>query len=144
MPKPGLPSEMTAGSFYCFVAFASGTKVFTAKKDWIASWVALLAMTDNAPAALLQKTLRIDVDLELEIALGLWACRKPLPQILRQIDAPGGFYQKPETIAALDHRKRGFGGPQHLDPWIDRRDRGQPARIALRSGSIARGNDQAG
>src|SRR5258705_12555861 len=91
-----------------------------------------------------QPASRVDVDLELQIALGLWRGGKPLAQILRQIDAARGFYQKPETITALDHRERSFGGAQHLDPLVDRRDRGQPARIALPGGSIAPGNDQAG
>ena len=90
-----------------------------------------------------QEALWIDVDLELEIAFSLWAGGKPLPQILRQIDAARRLHQQTETIAALDHRERGFGGSQHLDPLVDRRDRGQPARKAFRGGSIACGDDQA-
>src|SRR5260221_14555702 len=91
-----------------------------------------------------KKVLRIDVDLELEIAFGLWAGGKPLPQILRQIDAARRLHQQTEAIAALDHRKRGFSGSQHLDPLVDRRNRAQPARKAFRGGSIACGDDQAG
>src|SRR6266403_371577 len=84
------------------------------------------------------------IDLELEIAFGLRAGGKPLAQILRQIDAARRLHQQAEPIAALDHRKRGFGGSQHLDPLVDRRDRGQPARKAFRGGPIARRDDQAG
>ena len=40
-------------------------------------------MTDS------QKALRIDVDLEFQIALCLWSGIEPLAQIFRQIDAAG-------------------------------------------------------
>src|ERR1700686_5693472 len=90
-----------------------------------------------------QKALRIDIDLELEIALGLRAGREPFAQIFRQIDAARRFYQQPETIAALDHRKRGFRRSQYLDPRVDRRDRSKPARETLRRGPVARRDDQA-
>src|SRR5258705_1664669 len=85
-----------------------------------------------------QEALRIDVDLELEIAFGLRAGGKPLAQILRQIDAARRLHQQAEPIAALDHRKRGFGGSQHLDPLVDLRDRGQPSRKTFRDGPVSR------
>src|SRR5260370_16479877 len=91
-----------------------------------------------------QEALRIDVDLELEIAFGLWAGGKPFPQILRQIDAARRLHQQTEAIAALDHRKRGFGGAQPLDPLVHRRDRGQPSRKPFPAGPIACGAEQPG
>jgi hypothetical protein len=50
----------------------------------------------------LQEALRVDVDLELEIALGLLGMRQPVAQIVRQIEITGRFEQQPEAVAALD------------------------------------------
>src|SRR5450432_1812560 len=90
-----------------------------------------------------QEALRIDVDFELEVALGLRTGSQPFAQIVGQIDIAQRFHQYPKTIAALDHGERRFGGAQHLNSRIDRRDRGEPARKTLRRRPIARGNNQA-
>src|SRR5229473_8704193 len=114
------------------------------REDWIASSATLLAMTDKASTAVSsQKALRIDVDLDLEIAPGFGGGGEPFAQIVRQIDGAQRFHQQAETIAALDHGERGFGGSQHLDPRVDRRDSSQLSRKALRRGPVAGGNDQA-
>src|ERR1700759_3016346 len=92
----------------------------------------------------LQKALRIDVDLELEIALGLRPGGEPFAQIVRQIDIAQRLHQNPEPVAALDDGQRRFGGAEHLDALVDRRDGSKPARETLRGGAVAGGNDQAG
>src|SRR5260370_21921152 len=115
---------MTAG---LFVAFSSSLRAKrrnpSHRGNTVDCFVAsLFAMTLEGPS--LQKALRVDVDLELEIAFGLRTGGEPLAQIFRQIDAACRLHQQPETITALDHRERGFGRSQYLDPLVDRRDRG--------------------
>src|SRR6202048_1183872 len=90
-----------------------------------------------------QEALRIDVDLELEIAFCLRPRGEPFAEIFRQIDRTRRFYQETKTVAALDHGEWGFGRSQHLDARIDRRDRSKPARKTFRGGAVARGDDQA-
>src|SRR5438552_13443305 len=68
-----------------------------------------------------QKALRIDIDLELEIALCLWPRGEPFAQVLRQIDIAQRLHQQTEAIAALDHGERRFCRAQHLHPLIERR-----------------------
>src|SRR3954467_6281905 len=48
-----------------------------------------------------QKALRIDIYLQLEIALGLRPRGEPFAQIFRQVDAPRRLYQQAEAVAAL-------------------------------------------
>src|SRR6187551_1003731 len=81
---------------------------------------AALAMTPKGLPSL-QKALRIDVDLQLEVALGLRTGGEPFTQVFRQVDIAQRLHQQPEAVAALDHGKRRFGWPQHLDALVDRR-----------------------
>src|SRR4029078_13676857 len=76
----------------------------------------------------IQKALRIDVDLQLEIALGLWTGGEPFAQVFRQIDIAQRLHQQAKPVAALDDGKRRFGRPEHLDALVDRGYRSQPAR----------------
>src|ERR1700739_5082609 len=74
-----------------------------------------------------QKSLRIDVDFELEVAFGLRACGQPFPQIFRQVDIALRLHEQAEAIASLDHGEWGLGRPEHLDPFVELRDGREPA-----------------
>src|SRR5215475_15848882 len=91
----------------------------------------------------LQKALRIDVDLELEIALGLWPGREPFAQIFRQVDVAQRLHQEAEAVAALDDGERRLRRTQHLHALVERRHRGKLARKAFRRRAVASGYDQA-
>src|SRR4051794_12635743 len=84
-----------------------------------------------------QEALRIDVDFELEVALGLGCGGEPKPQIIRQVEAASGFQEQPEPIASLDDGERRLRRPQNLNPIVARRGRGQSAREAFRAGPVA-------
>src|ERR1700754_479541 len=85
----------------------------------------------------LQKTLRIDVDLELEVALGLRSSREPLAKIFRQVDVAQRLHQETKTIAALDDRERRLGRAEHLDALVERRDRRELSRKTLGGRPVA-------
>src|SRR6516164_10364723 len=91
----------------------------------------------------LQKALRIDVDFELQIALRLWACGQPLPQIVREIEAAGGFEQQAEAVAALDHGERRLRRTQQLHMLVPRCRGGKAARKAFGGRAIPGGDNQA-
>ena len=61
----------------------------------------------------LEKALRIDVDFELERALGLGRVRQPFAQIGREIEAARRLHQQAEAMAAAHHRERRLGGTEH-------------------------------
>lgn len=69
----------------------------------------------------LQEALGVDVDLELEIALGLLGMRQPVAQIVRQIEITGRFEEQPEAVAALDDGERGFGRAEQQYALLTRR-----------------------
>src|SRR5207248_2997613 len=90
-----------------------------------------------------QKALRVDVDLELLIALRLRADGEPVAQIVREVEAARRFHQDAEAVAALDDGERRLGRPQHLYALVARRERNQPAAKPFRARTVARGDDQA-
>src|SRR5689334_19198463 len=90
-----------------------------------------------------QEALRIDIDFELEIALWLGPGGKPFAQIVRQVEAAGGFEQDAKAIAALDHRERRFRRTQHLHMLVARCERHQPARKPFGAGAVTGGDDEA-
>src|SRR5690348_360037 len=126
---------MTAGFFVAgtVIARSEATKQSIAPRAEKLDCFASLAMTVERATS--QKALRIDIDLELEIALCLRPGRQPFAQIVRQVDIAQRLHQQAKTVAALDHRKRRFGGAEHLDPFIERRDRGEFSRKAFRGGT---------
>src|SRR4051812_23519439 len=91
----------------------------------------------------LQKALRIDIDLELEVAFGFRSGGEPMPQIVRQVEGAGRFQQQPEPVASLDDGERRFRRPQDLDPIVARRGPGQSACEAFRARPVACRYDQA-
>ena len=131
---------MTAGFFLSVIASEAKQSIATRMRtDGLLRRFA--PRNDGEGLRRLEKTLRIDVDLELEIALRLRPRRKPVPQIIRQIETARGFEQQTESVAALDDRKRRLRRPQHLDPLVERRHRCQLARKAFRGRPISRRND---
>src|SRR6266702_3423207 len=91
----------------------------------------------------LQKALRIDVHLELLIALRLWADGEPVAQIVRQIETARRLHQDAEAVATLDHGERGFRRAQHHHALVARRERNEAATKTFRARAIAGGDDQA-
>src|SRR5437868_14796656 len=131
---------MTAGFFVSSLRAKRSNPASFAAKGKLDCFVApLLAMTAEATAAASQKTLRIDVDLELEIAFCLRPRRQPFAQVLREIDVAQRFHQQAESIAALDDRERRLRGAQHLHAVIDRGHGGKFSRKAFRPRTVARG-----
>ena len=61
----------------------------------------------------LQKTLRIDVDIELDRALGLRRGGEPFAQISREIESARRFDQQAQAVTAAHQSKRRFGGAEH-------------------------------
>src|SRR5580692_6681026 len=59
-----------------------------------------------------QKTLRIDVDIELDRAVLLRRRRQPLTQIGREIEIARRFDQQAETMPAAHQSERRFGGAE--------------------------------
>src|SRR5436189_4975874 len=103
---------------------------------------ALLAMT-GGKSVVLQKTLRVDIDLELEIAFCLWTCGEPFAQVFGQVDVAQRLHQQAEAIASLDHGERCFGRSQHLDALVERGNRCKLARKSFGGRPVAGGDDQA-
>src|ERR1700730_14771748 len=66
------------------------------------------------------KTLRIDVDRELDIALGFGCGGEPFAQIGRQVEAARRFDQQAEPVAAAHQRERRFGGAEHAHALLAR------------------------
>src|SRR5438128_854917 len=64
----------------------TGSAKQSTTEERLDAW-SLLAMTASRALPSLQKTLRIDIDLELKVALRLRTSGEPFAQILRQIDA---------------------------------------------------------
>src|SRR5947209_4140988 len=91
---------------------------------------------DRPERRALQETLRIDVDLELEVPSGLRACGEPVPQVIREVEAACRFQQKAEAVTSLDHRERRLRRPQHLYVLVARRERGQSARKTFRGWAV--------
>src|SRR6185295_15968576 len=75
----------------------------------------------------LQETLRIDIDLELKIALGLRPRSEPFAQVVRQVDIAQRLHQQAKAVAALDHGERRLGRAQYLNALVERRDGGELA-----------------
>src|SRR6516164_6049062 len=64
-----------------------------------------LAAARNASS---QEALRVDIDLELEVACALGCEREPSPQISGEIEAARRFDQQAKAIPAAQHCKRRF------------------------------------
>ena len=79
-----------------------------------------------------KKALRIDVDFELERALGLRRVGEPFAQIGREVEAARRLHQQPEAIAPAHHRERRLGRAEHAHLLVERRHRRELARVALR------------
>ena len=73
---------------------------------------------------ILQKTLRIDVDIELDRAVLLRRRRQPFAQVGRQIESARRFDQQPQPVPAAHQRERRFGGAEHAHVVVEK----SPAR----------------
>src|SRR5207249_850116 len=72
---------------------------------YLRSWVPAFAGTtaEYFSSRLLKKTLRIDIDLELEAALGFRRGGEPFAQIGREVVVARRFDQQPEAITPAHH-----------------------------------------
>ena len=68
-----------------------------------------------------QKTLRIDIDIELDRAVLLRRRRKPLAQVGREIEITRRFDQQAEAMPAAHQRERRFGGAEDSHVVVGRR-----------------------
>src|SRR5262249_7212163 len=92
----------------------------------------------------LQKTLWIDIDVELDAACAFRCGSKPTAHKGRQIKIPRRLDQQPKSVAAAQYRKRRFRRSENK-PFVEaRRQCGKPPRVALGSPALACRDDQAG
>src|SRR5262249_57456276 len=76
----------------------------------------------------LKKTLRVDVNVEPDLALAPGRGGEPFPQIGGEIEATGGFHQQPKSMAAAHDGERRFRWSQHAYFLRRRRGSGEPPR----------------
>src|SRR5580704_17206527 len=91
-----------------------------------------------------QKTLRIDIDIELDRTVLLRRRREPLPQIGREIEIARRLDQQPEAMPAADQRERRFGGAEDAHLVLGWRGAGESARMSLGGVLIGAGDDDRG
>src|SRR5262245_28069509 len=91
----------------------------------------------------LKKTLRVDVNVEADLALAPGRGGEPFPQIGGEIEATRGFHQQPEAMAAAHDGERCFRWSQHAHVLRRRRDSGEPARKEFGRRPLARRDEEA-
>src|ERR1700733_3522647 len=136
---PAMTRRIDAGVFSRRAATATTTS--TPSKSRMVSMVSAMRRP-------LQKTLRIDVDIELDGAAPLRRLGEEPPQIGREIVIARRFQEKPHAVAAANERERRFGRAEQahavLGVLVDRGRARQLAGIGHGLVLVGAGDDDRG